>query len=325
MATYIGIKGSDIPAVSSDPSNPILGQLWYNTTSNTLKGYAQAGTGAWATGGSLLTGTLNSSYIGTQTAALKSGGGSPPLQDASESYDGTSWTATNPLLSAATQSGGAGTQAAGIAFCGDPTPNRDKTESWDGLCWSEANDLNSQRDDTGGEAGTQGAALCISGGGGALLTTNVEIYDGTCWAETGNAVNTARYNAGGCGTTTASLLVGGRSPTTAKTETYNGSSWTEVTAFNTARYGFGETGGSPNTAYMIFGGNPPTSGTDITETWDGSTWTEVADLATGRQMLAQGTCGTAILGLAVGGGTPTAVTTVEEFTVPNATKTFTSS
>ena len=324
MAEYIGIKGSDIPAVSSDPSNPILGQLWYNTTSNTLKGYAQAGTGAWATGGSLNTGTINSSCIGSQTAALKSGG-SPPTTTASESYDGTSWSATNPLLSASTQAGGAGTQAAGLAFCGDPTPQRDKTESWDGTCWSEVNDLNSPRDDTGGEAGTQTAALCISGGGGALLTTNVEIYDGTSWSETGNAVNTARYNAGGCGTTTAALLVGGRSPTYDLTETYNGSTWSEDTDLNTARFGFGEAGASPNTAYMVFGGNPPTSGTDITEAWNGSTWTEIADLATGRQMIAQGTCGTSLLGLAVGGGTPGAVTTVEEFTVPDATKTFTSS
>ena len=94
---------------------------------------------------------------------------------------------------------------------------------------------------------------------------------------------------------------------------------------NTARFGFGEAGASPNTSYLVFGGNPPTSGTAVTEKWDGTSWTEVADLATGRQMIAQGTCGTSVLALAIGGGTPSAVTTVEEFTVPDAIKTFTAS
>ena len=119
--------------------------------------------------------------------------------------------------------------------------------------------------------------------------------------------------------------MGGRSPTNALTETYDGSTWTEVGDLNTARYGFGETGAGPNTSYIIMGGNPPTSGTAITEEWNGTSWTEVADLATGRQMLAQGTCGTALLGLAIAGGTPGSVANVEEWTIPDATKTFTSS
>jgi len=39
MAEYISEKGLQIPAVSSDPSNPVEGQIWYNTTSNVLKFY----------------------------------------------------------------------------------------------------------------------------------------------------------------------------------------------------------------------------------------------------------------------------------------------
>jgi hypothetical protein len=38
MADYINIYGQDILAVASDPANPTVGQIWYNTTSNTLKG-----------------------------------------------------------------------------------------------------------------------------------------------------------------------------------------------------------------------------------------------------------------------------------------------
>jgi hypothetical protein len=46
MATYTNIQGQNILIVSSDPANPTVGQMWYNTTSNTLKAYADIG--AWA-------------------------------------------------------------------------------------------------------------------------------------------------------------------------------------------------------------------------------------------------------------------------------------
>jgi len=39
MATYITIKGIEILSLASDPSNPVEGQVWYNTTTSTLKGY----------------------------------------------------------------------------------------------------------------------------------------------------------------------------------------------------------------------------------------------------------------------------------------------
>jgi hypothetical protein len=43
MADYINIYGQDILAVASDPANPTVGQIWYNTTSNTLKGRCTTG------------------------------------------------------------------------------------------------------------------------------------------------------------------------------------------------------------------------------------------------------------------------------------------
>ena len=39
MTAYTGIQGQNILIVSSDPANPVEGQIWYNTTSNTLKDY----------------------------------------------------------------------------------------------------------------------------------------------------------------------------------------------------------------------------------------------------------------------------------------------
>jgi hypothetical protein len=55
MADYINIYGQDILAVASDPANPTVGQIWYNTTSNTLKGGGVTTAGAWATGGNMNT------------------------------------------------------------------------------------------------------------------------------------------------------------------------------------------------------------------------------------------------------------------------------
>jgi hypothetical protein len=41
MATYKEIKGTQIEVLESDPSNPVEGQVWYNSTSNVLKGAKQ--------------------------------------------------------------------------------------------------------------------------------------------------------------------------------------------------------------------------------------------------------------------------------------------
>jgi hypothetical protein len=48
MANYTGIQGQNILIVDTDPANPTEGQIWYNSTSNLLKGYANVVTNAWA-------------------------------------------------------------------------------------------------------------------------------------------------------------------------------------------------------------------------------------------------------------------------------------
>ena len=82
------------------------------------------------------------------------------------------------------------------------------------------------------------------------------------------------------------------------TESWNGSSWTEINDLNTARKaiaGFGT-----QTAALAAGGQP--GNTTNTETWDGSSWTEVNNLNNGRSC--KGT-GISTAGLAFGGGPPT--------------------
>jgi len=77
MATYKEIHGTSIEVLASDPANPVLGQIWYNTTSQTLKGQEFAAA-AWATGSNLSTARQGLAGAGTQTAGLAFGGRTAP-------------------------------------------------------------------------------------------------------------------------------------------------------------------------------------------------------------------------------------------------------
>ena len=89
MVAYTGIQGQNILIVSSDPANPTEGQIWYNSTSNLLKG--QKYIEAWSSGGNLNTGREQNAGVGTQSAALSIGGATPPGigTTATELYNGT--------------------------------------------------------------------------------------------------------------------------------------------------------------------------------------------------------------------------------------------
>ena len=77
------------------------------------------------------------------------------------------------------------------------------------------------------------------------------------------------------------------------------SSWSAISNVNTARYqNAATTAGAPD-AFLIFGGNPNRT---LTELWDGSSWTEVSDLSGGRHSL--GGAGAATSALAFGGSNP---------------------
>ena len=76
MAEYKTLKGFEIQFLESDPANPIVGQVFYNSTTQTLKGVIAGGgpSGTWASGGNLNTARRNLGGTGTQTAALAFGG-----------------------------------------------------------------------------------------------------------------------------------------------------------------------------------------------------------------------------------------------------------
>ena len=68
MTEYTGIQGQNILIVSSDPSNPVEGQIWYNSTTNLLNG--QKFVEAWASGGTINVAGNGQGSAGTQTSAL---------------------------------------------------------------------------------------------------------------------------------------------------------------------------------------------------------------------------------------------------------------
>jgi hypothetical protein len=99
MATYKGIQGFTIQNLSADPSNPIEGEIWYNSTSNVWKVEEATAVGAWATGNNMNTARFQLGGAGVQTAALAFGGyNDPPYSNATEEYNGTSWASSNPSL-----------------------------------------------------------------------------------------------------------------------------------------------------------------------------------------------------------------------------------
>ena len=75
MTTYNQIAGRRVNFLSSDPSYVDTnsdGQVWYNSTSATLKAWLP--TGAWSSGGNLGTARQRLAGSGTQTAGLVFGG-----------------------------------------------------------------------------------------------------------------------------------------------------------------------------------------------------------------------------------------------------------
>jgi len=309
----------------SFPSAPAVqeGQVWFNTVSATLKGYAAQGTGAWAAGGN-----LNSAHsekpggVGTQTASLCFGGN--PYLQTNEEYNGTSWSEKGDLNTGRMRlaASKAGTVTAALAIAGEVPPNSDtvNVESWNGSAWTEIANVNTARRLLGG-AGTQTSAIGFAGTTAHPAATGetaiAEEWNGSAWSEVGD-LNTARFGLASAGENAENALAisGNTGSITAVVEKWDGTSWTEVGDVNTGRDG--RAGAGTATAALGFGGYNP-GNTVNTETWNGSSWTEVANLSTATNS-ASGTGAGNVTALNSGGNADTDGT--EEWTVPGATKTL---
>jgi hypothetical protein len=281
MADYKNIKGFNIQYLDSDPPNPIEGQMWFNSTTQTLKG-AEAATivdATWASGGDLNTARSELAGTGTQTAALAIAGSNPPVS----------------VLYAI-------------------------VESYNGSSWTEVGDVNTARRILGG-AGTTTAALVFAGFDSVAVTAATELYNGTSWTEVNDLSNAAYNRAGSMGPQTATLSVGGETyPGTVITEAYqyNGTSWSGAGTASTPRRA--GRGSGTSTSGLAYGGRNPGAGngTSTTEFWNGSAWTEVADLSTAKYAMASSQLGSSSSALSAGGWAPTATASTEEWTVPDS-------
>jgi len=271
MTTYKGINGFAVQSVATDPSPLDEGQVWYNNASYAFKLASVTTAGTWASGGALGTGRYSLGGFGLQTAAVAVGGYNVvPVTNLTntENYDGTAWTASGSLSTGRRYLSGIGfgTQTAGAIYGGVTNTTLPQT-----------------------------------------YTNATEEYDGSTWTS-GGTLNTAKGNASNAGTQTAAIAFGGsdKTPGTGSvaltgTESYNGTSWTNIPAtLNTGRSSFAASGKGTQTAALAFGGynGPPTFLTS-TESYNGTTWTNVNSLNTARYGLSGG--GTQTLALAFGG------------------------
>ena len=142
-----------------------------------------------------------------------------------------------------------------------------------------------------------------------------------------NDMNTARRYLCGGGTTTAALGFGGGPPGTTLgmyTESWNGTSWTEVADLNGARqYLSGIAGPGAQTSCVAVGGQtrPTFPATNGVETWDGSSWSTAPTLGTGRSQMGGNSGAPGDAGCVFGGSPYTTAT--EEWTVAESVKTVT--
>ena len=293
MTTYKEIKGTQIEVVSSDPSNPVEGQVWYNSTDQAVKGQVLTAADAWATGG-----TINSrryalaGAAANNTDAIVFGGYPNGAVGNTENYNGSNWTEVNDMNNARGYLGGAGTHTAGLAIGGlnPPSTGEGETELWNGTSWAEQNDLATGRSELSG-SGSSTSGLAFGGTPGGVALTEEWTGAGApigAWS-TGGSMNTARGSVAGtpAGTQSAAMASTGQTAggtKNASVEQYNGTNWTEITDVNTARSNLG--GAGTSTSNLIFAGGPGSGTTGATESWNGSAWTEVADLGTPTQQIA---------------------------------------
>jgi hypothetical protein len=246
---------------------------------------------------------------GTQSAALSFGGTTTGVtySETTEKFNGTTWSYTGSLNVARNSPAGCGTQLAAVSFGGiNATGSRVVvTERFDGLTWAITGSLNTARNILAG-AGSQSAGLSFGGFTGAAsavtekyLNTSIVVYTST-WTASG-ALNTPRNAIAGAGIQTASVSFGGfTGALSAITETFNGTTWTNVAgAGMTARGYLGGLG--IQTAALSFGGGALLSPVTTTEKFNGTVWSATGSLNTARTVLAG--AGIQSAGLSFGGYT----------------------
>ena len=293
MSEYKSVKGTQIQVSAGDLTNPKVGQIWYNKTTQVLRGRVIA-PAAWATGGAMTKTRRSFGYAGTQTAALAAAGGYPAFAT-TEEYDGTNWSNANNMSASLFDLTAAGLQTAAAVWGGDTTA----TYEYDGTNWTTGGSLGIAVRTAAG-FGLQTAAVSCGGiSTGNPYTNATEEYNGTSWANS-NDLNTTRARLMGMGTLTAGLAAGGviDPGSLSSTEEYDGTSWANSNGLNTARRESGSSSGVQTSA-IVFAGISPSGTLAITEVYDGTCFSNDTSMSSARSYLRG--CGSTTAGLAFGG------------------------
>jgi len=336
MATYLTNHGNNIPIRSSDPSNPLLGEVWYNTTSRSLKGVANLAA-AWSTSGTVPQIVRGGGSGGTPTSAWYAGGLQYPgdTKNKTWTYNGTSWSSANDLPQNYFIGGHCGPNSAGLMFGSQSGYGTTTTTSeWDGTNWTAGGAFPSLGPSSVGMCGWGDSSNALSAGGRGdpppAGLTDVYNYNGTSWTTNPYSLPTGQYNSAGSGTVSEAWMAGGYGPSpSTSTFTFNGSAWTSKGALNNPRQE-GQSGGfGPETAATIAGGGPPSPGT-LVENFDGTSWSTGTAMSVARiyGQAASRNSPTQVNGYIVGGATPPGSNTdaTEEYQAAGpATVTFTTS
>ena len=240
---------------------------------NTAECEEYNGTG-WSSIDALINPGYGSQGAGTVAAGICFGMASPaPLRPRTEEYDGTSWAAASAMSTGHGYFSGGGTLTAAIAAGGNVPAASLVAEEWNGTGWTTINSMVGTARTSYLGTGTTSAFWCT--GGYTPPTTyhaETEQYDGTSWTA-GGAPNTARGFGGGSGPATAALQFGGSSTNPsgdvtynwAKTESYDGTTWTELSSEMSIARGQGFQLGVTNTAALVAGGVNPYSNPAVEE------------------------------------------------------------
>ena len=100
MSTYKEIRGLKVRDYTTNPDNPIEGQLWYNTTDKVAKYQIPNVLSSWSTSYALNTAREQLGGTGTSNTSALAFGGSNASDNpvaVTELFNGSSWTEVNDL------------------------------------------------------------------------------------------------------------------------------------------------------------------------------------------------------------------------------------
>ena len=312
MADYQDIRGLRVKYLSADPSVTVGGEVWYTSTTATLRSHLISE--AWASAAPLAQERGQISMFGVQTSSVAAGGSGPgaTMYNDTEEYNGSGWSAGGDLNTTREGSHAAGVLTAGVIVGGfiEPSTYSNAVEEYDGSTWTSVTSTPYAVNNVGA-FGTQAASM-FAGGDPGSKTTTLEYASPGSWTA-GGALTTGRAQAGGaCLAPLSAGLIWGGTPLSTAVEEYNGTAWSDGTVLP-AGVQFGGGAGTQTAALSFANFSGPTTITTATTKYDGTSWTAAPALGI-SQARSQGS-GSQTAALLAGGDYPhtTPVATTQEF------------